>query len=359
MARQGTYASTFMWEGKRVYCYGATPDEAKQNAMRKKTMLELGIKENKNRTTVEDWAKEWLKSYKKGAVSEAWYKQMEGIVNKHIVPSIGDKPMNKVTAADIRRLINSKSHFSESHQRKIAQVILQIFDSAVENDVIDKLPIKRIKTVTRKSQSSTRAITEEERRLTLKVADEHPDVGLFFLIMLYCGCRPGEVSRLVMSDYDSENQILHVSRARKADGSVGSPKTQSGIRDIPVPTYLAERLDKLNKKPNALICTSSTGQPITKTTQRRMWHKFKRWMDIANGAKVFRNAIVETTISEDLHPYCYRHTYCTDLQDAGVPITVAQRLMGHSDIRMTAQIYTHATDKSFEDAREKINALHK
>lgn len=81
-------------------------------------------------------------------------------------------------------------------------------------------------------------------------------------------------------------------------------------------------------------------------------------MDIENGAKLFRGGVVESTLADDLRPYFYRHTYCTDLQDAGVPITVAQRLMGHSDIKMTAQIYTHHTDRSFEDARDKINALH-
>lgn len=81
-------------------------------------------------------------------------------------------------------------------------------------------------------------------------------------------------------------------------------------------------------------------------------------MDIENGAEVFRGHIVESTLAEDLRPYDYRHTYCTDLQDAGVPITVAQRLMGHSDIKMTAQIYTHHSAKSFEDARNKIERFH-
>ena len=54
-------------------------------------------------------------------------------------------------------------------------------------------------------------------------------------------------------------------------------------------------------------------------------------------------------------PYCLRHTYGTDLQDAGVPINVAKYLMGHSDITTTANIYTDTTDDSIESAREKIN----
>ncbi|MDD2217639.1 MAG: tyrosine-type recombinase/integrase [Eubacteriales bacterium] len=54
-------------------------------------------------------------------------------------------------------------------------------------------------------------------------------------------------------------------------------------------------------------------------------------------------------------PYCLRHTYCTDLQDAGVPINVAKELMGHSDISVTAKIYTHRTETSYNNAKDLIN----
>lgn len=359
MARQGTYASTFTWQGRRIYVYGDSKEEAKANAIKRKALLEVGIKENRNNTTVSVWAKQWLEDYKKGAVSNAWYKQTEGIVNNHILPYIGDKRIRDVSAADIQRLMNKRSQYSESHQKQVAQIVLQIFDSAVENGLIDKMPIRKIKTAPRTLQSSTRTISQEERALTLKVADDNPDLGMQFLLMLFCGLRPQEVARLKMSDYDKDKQILTIRRARKADGSTNSPKSRSGNREIPVPNYLAERLNKLDKGKGEYICTSTQGHPLTKTTQKRAWHRFKRLMDIENGAKLFRNQIIESTLADDLRPYCYRHTYCTDLQDAGVPLTVAQRLMGHSDIKMTAQIYTHASNKSFEDAREKINALHK
>lgn len=359
MARQGTYTVTFTFDGNRYYAYGKTKEEADKNASVKRALLEANVFSFKTtNVTVRQWSYKWLEDYKDGAVSYAWYKQTKGILENHILPEIGDKNIRQVKASDIQRMMNKKSHFSESHQRKIAQITTQIFDSAQENDLIDKLPIKRIKTSVKCEKSRTRAITDEERALTLAVADKHPKEGLFFLIMLYCGLRPAEVSRLLMSDYDKKNKILHIRRARKADGSVGSPKSASGTRDVPVPSYLAVRLDNIKKKNNELICTSATGRPLTKTTQKRMWNRFKRYMDIENGACVFRGAIVQTTLADDLHPYCYRHTFCTDLQDAGVPITVAQRLMGHSDIKITAQIYTHSTDKSFEDAREKINLFH-
>ena len=355
MARKGYKCETFVWNGKRVYCYGKTQQEAHDNAVRKKALLEANVRESKIRMTVERWSKKWLKDYKKGAVSDAWYNQMDGIIENHILPYIGDKLMRDVTASDIQRMMNQNARHSESHQKKIAQIMMQILSSAEENDVIVKVPTRRIKTSVRADKASSRTLTDNERSLTLRTADKYPNEGLFFLITLFCGLRPGEVARLKMRDYDKDALILRVHEARKADGSTGTPKSQSGIREIPVPTYLAERLNKLDKKKNELIVTSAQGHPLTKTSQKRMWNRFKRYMDIENGAEVFRGGIVESTLADDLRPYCYRHTYCTDLQDAGVPITVAQRLMGHADIKTTAQIYTHHSQKSFEDARDKIN----
>ena len=80
-------------------------------------------------------------------------------------------------------------------------------------------------------------------------------------------------------------------------------------------------------------------------------------MHIEAGGQLFRNAVVDDRIAKDFTMYCLRHTYCTDLEKAGVPITVASRLMGHSKLELTAKIYTHHNAESIEKAREKINSL--
>lgn len=59
------------------------------------------------------------------------------------------------------------------------------------------------------------------------------------------------------------------------------------------------------------------------------------------GAELYRNQIIQSVVAPDLTPYCLRHTFCTDLQRAGVTLNVAKELMGHSDISTTANIYTH------------------
>lgn len=60
-------------------------------------------------------------------------------------------------------------------------------------------------------------------------------------------------------------------------------------------------------------------------------------------------------IADDLDLYDLRHTYCTDMEKKGVPINIAKYLMGHSDISVTAIIYTHADDETVEQARALID----
>ena len=64
-------------------------------------------------------------------------------------------------------------------------------------------------------------------------------------------------------------------------------------------------------------------------------------MNILLGAKTYRNKLLQDLVADDLVPYCLRHTFCTDLQKAGIDLRTAQYLMGHADIKMTANIYTH------------------
>ena len=79
-------------------------------------------------------------------------------------------------------------------------------------------------------------------------------------------------------------------------------------------------------------------------------------MNISMGCKVYRSQLVPPyPLAEDFVPYCLRHTYCTDLQKKGVDIRIAQYLMGHADIKMTANIYTHIDENTVLNVADKLN----
>jgi site-specific recombinase XerD len=125
---------------------------------------------------------------------------------------------------------------------------------------------------------------------------------------------------------------------------------------LPISDYLYERLWHRKKNADELIfCQPLTGRMHSSSSASDYWNNFKRALDIQMGAKVYRNKIVQSVVAEDLVAYCLRHTYCTDLQRAGVPINVAKYLMGHSDISVTSKIYTSMTPDVIDRAKESMD----
>lgn len=87
---------------------------------------------------------------------------------------------------------------------------------------------------------------------------------------------------------------------------------------------------------------------------RTLWHSICRDWDIAMGAKLYRNKIVVHALDQDITPHYLRHTYATNLRRAGIDMKTAQYLLGHSDIRTTANIYSHVDDDDIKTVREKL-----
>lgn len=204
-----------------------------------------------------------------------------------------------------------------------------------------------------------RSITPEERAAILDLAETHR-AGLWVKTILYCGLRPCETRALDWRHIDAENALIHVEKSMKArTKTIGAPKTEAGVRSIPIPApFLAELKTAAGEPDDPVFRQPTTGRRHTETSMRGMWNNFARELDISLGAKLLRNKIVESKIAPDLVAYCLRHTYCTDLQAAGVPLNVAKYLMGHSDIAVTANIYTHTTDETVITAAKTINEYH-
>ena len=78
----------------------------------------------------------------------------------------------------------------------------------------------------------------------------------------------------------------------------------------------------------------------------------RRWADIRQHMHELDPSIDQS----EIELYMLRHTYCTNLEKAGVPINIAKALMGHSSIQMTAKIYTHFDDQTLEIARSMIDS---
>lgn len=346
---------TFMFEGERKYARGKTEEEAILNRELMKRDLEAGRRGISQNMSVSAWAKEWLEVYKKPNVNTKHYKDITAVVNNFIDPAIGTMQIKNVRPVHLQKILSKTADYSDSYVSKIYDIVKQIFREAYLNNLTLKDPAEGLKKPSGKGKQQRRAITQLERNLTLKVAETYRG-GTFVLLMLYCGLRPGEVAALTWANVDLSNNVIHVRQALKSDGTVSLPKTSAGYRDVPLPKILAERL-RNETRTSMLVCPNSEGGRYTSSSMQRMFRVYKNEMNKAAGCKTFRGQVLPPfAVGDDLTLYCYRHTYGTDLQAAGVPINVAKELMGHENISVTAQIYTHKSDVAFQNAASLINA---
>ena len=179
--------------------------------------------------------------------------------------------------------------------------------------------------------------------------------------MLYhCGLRPQEAIALSWGDLDFESRLITITKAvESGTKNIKTTKTKSGIRSVPIPDDFYGRLFAVQKNAAELVFPAGDGKQAGKDACQRWWKALRRAMNIEMGAKVYRNKLLDEPLAADFTAYCLRHTYCTNLQRAGVPLNVAKYLMGHSDIKMTANIYGHQTSDQTENARMLIDNYNK
>ena len=348
MARTYKLRHTEMYRGIRIDVKANTTGELLAKVQRKKDKID--------RTTVDPgmtllaFGHMYLDTYKREKVSASWYGDLRTMLENKIVPGIGNKQVTRIQPIEVQAFLNSCSHLSESYVHKIFITTKQIFHQAYRNGLTPSDFSEDLQRPRGVKATSGRSLTDAEISSLLSVIRGTPD-ELFLRIILQCGCRPGEVVALTWRDVDLDSGILNVNKAMKKDGFVSFPKTDAGNRQVPIPADLLQLLYERSGDPLSLVCPKMSGGYNTKSSLRKMWDRVQRGMD-ADLDPADAPVRIERP---PMRMYDLRHTYCTNLEKAGVPINIASRLMGHSDISVTSKIYTHASGEALEKARDLIN----
>jgi len=335
-----TFSMDFTYEGKRYKVRADSQPELYKKYADKLRELEEDSAILSPSTTVNKWADRAFDTYKKDNTN---LEQMKLRFKKYASPVIGSIPISKVTSIQCQDILNKCSGMSFSHLDKLRQELRFVFRSAMNNGLIKRNPADDL-TLPEYSKGQRRSITDHERKHLYKVCDAY-EPFLLFLLMLECGCRPGEARGLQGRDIDHGQKLLHI-RGTKTDNS---------DRYVPIPDRLYARIKDTAAFDHIVVNT--LGHPYNRDAYVKLSHRLKRELNISMGCKVYRNALVPPyPLADDFEPYCLRHTYCTDLCKSGVDVRTAQRLMGHATIAITADIYTHVDTDQIVSAGELLNS---
>ncbi len=325
---------TFRYQGKRYEVTAKTETEAMEKLARLKLQLEQEPQPGQE-LTVSDWYWQWRALYKENSgITAKSLSSYDEEFRKYIQPSIGSSRLADVHYAHLQHVLNQAAGMSYSHLTKIRSLMQQLFFRAHQSRLIPYNPAEGLQ-LPAFTRNVRRSLTPGERECFLRVEPTVPGCDIYYA-MLMSGMRPGELAVLQWGDIDFEKNEISVSKALESgsQNKIKGTKTTAGNRLIPMRRPLAERLRPRSGAPEAYVFTRPDGMRHTSNSLHKLWTELRAAMEADLASRGME-------LAGDLVPYCLRHTFCTDLQNAGVPINVAKELMGHSSISTTANVYTH------------------
>ena len=316
---------------KQKYFYGATKAEVNRK------ISEWRLKESTQRSDpFEDVADSWWEQAEDDlAVStRRGYKPALERLKDHYKAT----PIQSITAADVNAFMQvtvRERQMADKTARTQLMVCSMIFRYAVQSGCIQVNPARELE-VPRNLKRERRDIASDEDIKRVKASWDAP-FGAFAYWCLYTGLRRNELLALTWDDVDMDKRVIHVNKScyRDIDGKVKVklPKTQSGIRAVPIPNKLYEKLTP----GTGLVFPGESGY-MTNGMFERHWKHYTE----ASG--------VTCT------PHQLRHAYATMLYEAGDKVSLedAQYLLGHANLQTTADIYTHIREAKEEKIKQAM-----
>ena len=280
--------------------------------------------------------------------------------------TFGKKTIRSVKTSDAKLfLIKLQQEDGKSYSsiHTIRGVLRPAFQMAVDDDILVKNPFGfQLAGVLVNDAVTREAISKDQMRKFLKFV--HDDVVYckyyeVVYILFHTGMRISEFCGLTLKDIDLEKRTVNIDHQLQRTSDmryiIETTKTDAGTRVLPITKDVAEMFQAIIEDRNApkvekaidgysgFLFYDDNGMPLVAMHwQHRFNHMVGRYNDI------YRVQMPNIT------PHVCRHTYCSNMAKSGMNPKTLQYLMGHSDISVTMNVYTHI---SFDDAEEELKRV--
>lgn len=293
------------------------------------------------------------------------YKYVQNILAKE---PFGQRKIASVKTSDAKIfLINMQKNgrgYSTIHT--VRGVLRPAFQMAAGDDMIIKNPFQfELHTVVVNDSVKRDALTREQERKFLQFIKEDSHYGKYydaFFILFKTGLRISEFCGLTIKDVDFKNNVLKVNHQLQRTSDMkyicGPTKTENGIRDIPMkPEVVAAFKRIIENRPKPKVEPVVDGYVgflfLDKDGKPRValhWEKYFR-LSVEKYNSIYKAQMPKIT------PHVCRHTCCTNLARSGMNQKVLQYIMGHGDISVTLDTYTHMKAEDAWDEMERLGML--
>lgn len=346
--------------GKLKSSYHKSEKDANVTLRKMLHELERGTLATGPQQTLKTYLEQWLEQVLKPSVrSVGTYSMYQTVVQNHLVPSLGHIRLQRLTPQHVQTFYANK--LKEGLSSKRVRGIHAVFHKALENAVKWNLIGRNVCDLVEPpipKRHEMQPLTQEQARCLLKAAHEHKLEALL-TVAITTGMRRGELLGLHWQDIDLKVGTIHVQRSVNRFGKFGivvsEPKTTKSRRKIVLPVFVSDILkqhrehqQEMKKEAGDLwremdvVFSNRHGGYMEASV---LYHMFK---------KLLKSAGLPNIRFHDL-----RHSAATILLGIGVHPKVVQELLGHSNVSMTLDVYSHVLPSMQQEAMGKLDDLFK
>ena len=359
---------------KYKYIYANTYKEVKIKSKEVIQKQDMGVNLTESSITVGAWLDKWLKEYKQNQIQPTTYEGYQYNI-RHIKKALGRIKLEDLKPDQIQHYINEFKKENKLRTLKISHTLLSAaLDQAVNNDLIIKNPAKMV-TLPKQVKKEATVLTPAIQTLFIKALNGER-LENFFMFQLATGMRPGEALGIQWGDIDYENKLLTIKGAirKEKDENTGkhvlvfAPTKTKRSRSIEL---LDETIEILNKQKKIqdiekktlgegyldidLVFCTQLGTMIDRdnldVTLTRVKNKMKAIAAAEQGIDVSEVEIPDFTA------HSLRHTFATRALEQDIPLKIVAEWLGHSTIRVTGDIYSHALPAKRRQSMEKLKGI--
>ena len=317
-------------------------------------------------TTLLDWMRFWLETYKKHNLKQSTYASYRGYIEKHIALAFPKMKLKDVTARDLQEFYNFKTMNGLS--AKTIQNIHRCLHEALKQAVLELyIPFNPSEAIVlpKCEKPEIEILTHEEQNQLIQASYRHR-YGIFIRLALTTGLRLGEVLGLVWTNIDLRCGSLYVrqtlNRLEKVDYNgigarteivIQTPKTKNSIRSIPLLPFIVKELqewrsiqisDQRIAGASYQDCGFVVTNPLGGYIEPRTF-------------KDYYNEILDVSGIGHYTFHALRHTFCTRALENGMDAKTVSAIMGHYSVAFTLDTYGHVLDSHKREEMMKMNNI--
>jgi integrase len=347
--------------GKRKVFYGKTRREVQEKMKVALHEQQQGTLVKSSPQTVAQFLADWLENTQRRRVRPRTYERYSEVINLHIIPAVGNVQLQKLTAQQVQMFYTKKEDegLASTTIHYYHSVLHNALNVAVKWGLISK-NVCDLVSPPGEERFEIKPLTVEQAQTLLATARGHKWEALFTLA-LATGMRRGELIALKWQDINFKTGTLQVVRVltrvptkMPKRGHVymeAEPKTQKSRRSVMIAPFALEALKEHRVR-----------QLEAKLKAGASWEEHDYVFCTLHGTHLGPNHVVEEfklllkqAGLPDIRFHDLRHSAATLLLSLGIHPKVVQELLGHTQISITMDVYSHVLPGMQQDAMGKLN----